>query len=124
MSSPLIQSQSNNTKRSVVAFRRPEPGTQPDYFYPAYRATRLRAPSQPLIFLPHTLSEVTGPVFGHSDIRANDQDLTIQHAGEPLGERIIVRGRVVDGDGHAVPNSSIEIWQANAAGRYAHAKDD
>jgi protocatechuate 3,4-dioxygenase, beta subunit len=109
---------------SVVAFRRPEPGTQPDYLYPAYRATRLRAPSQPLILLPHTLSETTGPVFGHSDIRPSDQDLTMQHAVEPLGERIIVRGRVVDGDGRAVSNSLIEIWQANAAGRYAHARDN
>jgi protocatechuate 3,4-dioxygenase, beta subunit len=74
--------------------------------------------------LPHTLSEVTGPVFGHSDIHPHDRDLTLQHAGEPLGERIIVRGRVVDGDGRPVTNSLIEIWQANAAGRYAHAKDD
>jgi protocatechuate 3,4-dioxygenase beta subunit len=77
-----------------------------------------------LIFLPHTLSEVTGPVFGHSDIHPKDRDLTVRQAGEPLGERIIVRGRVVDGDGHPVSNSLIEIWQANAAGRYAHAKDD
>jgi len=124
MSSSLIPSKSRKPRRPVAPFRRHEPGTQPDYFYPTYRATTLRAPSQPLIFLPHTLSEVTGPVFGHSDIHANDQDLTIQHAGEPLGQRIIVRGRVVDGDGHAVSNSLIEIWQANAAGRYAHAKDD
>ena len=108
----------------IVPFRRHEPETQPDYFYPAYRATRLRAPSQPLILLPHTLSEVTGPVFGHSDIHPNDRDLTVQQAGEPLGERIMVSGRVLDGDGHPVSNSLIEIWQANAAGRYAHAKDD
>src|SRR5580693_108065 len=124
MPSSLIPAKGKRPGESVVGFRRPEPGTQPDYFYSAYRATRLRAPSQPLIYLPHTLSEVTGPVFGHSDIHANDQDLTIQHAGEPVGERIIVGGRVVDGDGHAVPNSLIEIWQANAGGRYAHAKDD
>lgn len=124
MSSSLIQSQRDNPGKFVVPFRRHEPGTQPDYLYPAYRATRLRAPSQPLIFLPHTLSEVTGPVFGDSDILPHDQDLTVQHAGEPLGERIIVRGRVMDGDGRAVSNSLIEIWQANAAGRYAHAKDD
>src|SRR5579872_4605139 len=132
MSSSLIQAndrdrhkdKDKNPRRTFAPFRRHEPGTQPDYLYPAYRATRLRAPSQPLIFLPHTLSEVTGPVFGHSDIHPNDRDLTLQHAGEPLGERIIVRGRVMDGDGHAVSNSLIEIWQANAAGRYAHAKDD
>jgi len=124
MSSSLSCGKGNNVKGDAVPFRRHEPGTQPDYFYPAYRATRLRAPSQPLIFLAHTISETTGPVFGHSDIQPNDQDLTIQHAGEPLGERIIVRGRVVDGDGHAVPNSLIEIWQANAAGRYAHSNDN
>jgi protocatechuate 3,4-dioxygenase, beta subunit len=123
MPSSLIQSKGDNPKRPIASFRRNEPGTQPDSFYPAYRSTQLRAPSQPLIFLRHTLSEVTGPVFGHSDVSPNDQDLTAQHAGEPLGERIIVSGRVVDGDGHSVPHSLIEIWQANAAGRYAHARD-
>ncbi len=110
--------------RTVTGFRRLAQGTQPEYLYPAYRATRSRSPSQPLIFLPHTLSEVTGPVFGHSKIQPRDSDLTVQHTGEPLGERIIVRGRLLDGDGHPVPNSLIEIWQANAAGRYAQAKDD
>jgi protocatechuate 3,4-dioxygenase, beta subunit len=124
MSSSRIQAESNHPKRSVVPFRRNEPGTQPDYFYPAYRGTRLRAPSQPLIFVPHTLSEVSGPVFGDSAVNPNDRDLTVQHPAEPLGERILVSGRVVDEDGHSVPNSLIEIWQANAAGRYAHAKDD
>ena len=123
MSDSLIHKGKHSTG-SVVAYRRHEAGTQPGYLYPAYRATRQRAPSQPLILLPQTLSETTGPVFGHSDIRPNDQDLTMQHAGEPLGERIIVRGRVVDGDGRAVSNSLIEIWQANAAGRYAHARDN
>jgi len=108
----------------VAGFRRHEPGTQPDSFFPDYRATRTRAPSLPLILLPHTLSEVTGPVFGHSDISPNDHDLTLQHAAEPLGERITIRGRVLDGNGHAVSNSLIEIWQANAAGRYAHEKDN
>jgi protocatechuate 3,4-dioxygenase, beta subunit len=114
----------NTPSAEILAFRRHEPGTQPDYLYPDYRATRLRAPSQPLIFLPHTLSEVTGPVFGPSDVDPNDNDLTVQHPGEPVGERIIVRGRVLDGDGRPVPNSLIEIWQANAAGRYAHERDN
>src|SRR5450432_1997719 len=102
MSSSLTQTKDNRRREPVTAFRPCEPGTQPDHLYPAYRATRLRAPSQPLILLPHTRSEITGPLFGHSDIHPNDSDLTLQHAGEPLGERIIVRGRVVDGDGHAV----------------------
>jgi protocatechuate 3,4-dioxygenase, beta subunit len=129
MSSSLTQSKSDSSrsdssKISVTPFRRYEQGTQPDSYYPAYRSTTLRAPSQPLIFLPHTLSEVTGPVFGNSSVRPKDRDLTLQHSGEPLGERIIVHGRVVDGDGRAVSNSLIEIWQANAAGRYAHVRDD
>jgi protocatechuate 3,4-dioxygenase beta subunit len=115
---------SNTLTRAVSGFRRHEPGTQPDYLYPAYRATRLRSPSQPLIFLPHTRSEVTGPVFGNSDVHSNDSDLTVHHAAEPQGQRTIVRGRVLDGDGRPVSNSLIEIWQANAAGRYAHHKDN
>ena len=85
MSSSLIPATARSPGMHVTAFRRHEPGTQPDYLYPAYRATTLRAPSQPLIFLPHTRSEVTGPVFGHSDVHPNDSDLTLQHAGEPHG---------------------------------------
>jgi protocatechuate 3,4-dioxygenase, beta subunit len=94
------------------------------YRWPAYRATLLRAPSQPLVFLPHTLSETTGPVFGDRPIGETDNDLTRQHAGEPLGERIIVAGRVTDEDGRAVPHTLIEIWQTNAAGRYRHVVDN
>jgi protocatechuate 3,4-dioxygenase beta subunit len=108
----------------VVPYRRPEPGTQPEGNYAGYRATARRAPAQPLIYLPHTLSEVTGPVFGHEKIAEADNDLTRQHSGDPLGERIIVSGRVLDGDGRPVSNSLIEIWQANAAGRYRHAVDN
>jgi protocatechuate 3,4-dioxygenase beta subunit len=124
MSHSLFPGKTDSPRDTITAYRRHEPGTQPDYLYPTYRATRSRAPSQPLIFLPHTRSEVTGPMFGHSDIQPNEHDLTAQRGGEPLGERIIVRGRVLDGDGHAVPNSLIEIWQANAAGRYAHPRDN
>ncbi len=90
---------------------------------PAYGSTVRRAPSQPLILLPHTLSETTGPVFGHSAVGAGDSDLTRQHGGEPLGERIIVSGRVLDEDGRPVPHTLIEIWQANAGGRYVHVRD-
>lgn len=107
----------------VMPYQRIEPNTQPNYLYEPYRATRCRAPSNPLIVLPHTLSEVTGPLFGHQDIGEADGDLTRQHAGEPLGERIIVTGRVLDGNGRAVPDTLIEIWQANAAGRYSHVND-
>ncbi|HJU33256.1 MAG TPA: protocatechuate 3,4-dioxygenase subunit beta, partial [Hyphomicrobiaceae bacterium] len=77
----------------------------------------------PLIVIPQTLSEITGPVYGHSDVRPEDADLTRQHAGEPLGERIIVKGRLLDEAGRPVPDALIEIWQCNAAGRYRHAVD-
>jgi protocatechuate 3,4-dioxygenase beta subunit len=98
--------------------------SQPPYLYEPYRATVLRAPRRPLIVLPHTLSEITGPVYGHSEVTPTDSDLTRQHSGEPLGERIIVTGRVLDGDGRPVPHSLIEIWQTNAAGRYRHHHDN
>src|SRR5581483_4169872 len=95
----------------------------PPYLAPDYVSTRLRAPSRPLILLRHTLSELSGPVYGHSHVGATDADLTRQHAGEPLGERIIVHGTVIDEDGHPLPDTLIEIWQANAAGRYIHTVD-
>jgi len=115
---------SNKTSPIVVPYRRPDPGTQPESNYAGYLATARRAPSNPLIYLPHTLSEVTGPVFGHEKIAETDNDLTRQHSGDPLGERIIVAGQVLDADGRPVSNSLIEIWQANAAGRYRHAVDN
>ncbi|MDQ3507216.1 MAG: protocatechuate 3,4-dioxygenase subunit beta [Actinomycetota bacterium] len=95
----------------------------PDSLYPEYKSTRLRAPDRPLTIQPHTLSEITGPAYGHGKIRELDHDLTRQHDGEPLGERIIVTGRVLDGDGRPVRNSLVEVWQANAAGRYVHSGD-
>ncbi len=104
--------------------RRPQPGTQPAYNLPAYESTLTRAPKAPLIILPHTLSEITGPVYGHGKVEAADADLTARHGGEPLGERIIVTGRVLDENGKPLAGSLIEIWQANAAGRYRHARDD
>ena len=90
---------------------------------PAYKSTVLRSPTRPLIVVPHTLSELTGPVYGHEAVRENDNDLTLQHKGEPLGERIIVHGHVHDEDGRGVPNTLVEIWQANACGRYIHVVD-
>jgi protocatechuate 3,4-dioxygenase beta subunit len=113
-----------NETFKVTAYRRHEAGSQPTSLYPSYRGTVQRTPRQPLIFLPHTLSEVTGPVYGQSDVEPSDSDLTRQHSGEPLGERIIVTGRVLDDGGRPVSQSLIEIWQANAAGRYAHQGDD
>jgi protocatechuate 3,4-dioxygenase, beta subunit len=107
----------------VIPYHRYPRGSQPPYLYPPYRLTLSRAPRKPLILLPHTLSEVTGPVFGHDDVRETDNDLTRQHAGEPLGERITVSGRVLDDTGRPVPHTLIEIWQCNAAGRYRHRID-
>ena len=98
-------------------------GDQPPYLHPAYRATRLRAPDRPLVPLPHTLTEVTGPLLGDGRVAELDHDLTRQHAGEPLGERIVVTGRLLDGDGRPVPGTLVEVWQANAAGRYRHEVD-
>ncbi len=104
-------------------YRKPAPGTQPDYRHPEYVSSMKRAPTQPLIALPDTLSEITGPVF-HSGIVADGAfDLTRQGKGEPLGERIIVSGQVLDEDGRPVRGSLVEIWQANAAGRYLHKWD-
>jgi protocatechuate 3,4-dioxygenase, beta subunit len=108
---------------SVVPYRRDEPGEQPEHLYPGYESTRLRAPKRPLVILPHTLTETTGPVYGHERIGPVDDDLTVQHDGEPLGERIIVHGRVLDGEGRPVRDSLVEIWQANAGGRYRHDSD-
>jgi len=95
----------------------------PPYLSPDYMGTRTRSPKRPLILIPQTLSEITGPVYGHSDVKAEEADLTIHHASEPLGERIIVKGRVLDEGGRPVPNTLVEIWQCNAAGRYHHAVD-
>jgi protocatechuate 3,4-dioxygenase, beta subunit len=107
----------------VGGYGRVIPETQPSYLYPAYVATCKRCPKQPLIVAPPTLSELSGPVFGHSDIGENDNDLTRQHSGEPIGERIIVNGRVLDEDGRPIPGALVEIWQTNSAGRYRHRVD-
>ncbi len=107
----------------IAGYRRLRPGTQPDYLHPPYRSSVKRAPTRPLILLPHTLSEITGPVFGYDDVGPDDHDLTHRHDGEPLGERIVVSGRVLDEDGRPVRHALIELWQANAAGRYRHKSD-
>ena len=101
----------------------PAPDTQPPYLHPPYASTPKRAPTKPLVLLPHTLTETTGPVFGHGIVKPHDADLTKQYPGEPLGERIILTGRVLDGNDRPVRNTLIEIWQANAAGRYRHDND-
>jgi protocatechuate 3,4-dioxygenase beta subunit len=109
--------------KSPLPYRRFHPGTQPEYDFPPYRSTAKRHPTQPLVIAPQTLSELTGPVFGWDDVKPTDNDLTAQHRGEPIGERIIVSGRVLDEDGKPVPGTLVEVWQANAAGRYPHKVD-
>jgi protocatechuate 3,4-dioxygenase beta subunit len=108
----------------MMEYPRNKPGTQPAYLHEPYRSSVQRAPRQPLITLPHTVSELTGPVYGHNPIGETDNDLTRHFAEAPQGERIIVAGRVLDEDGRGVPNALVEIWQANAAGRYRHSRDD
>src|SRR5579863_4525607 len=85
----------------ISGYRRPFPGTQPNFLHPSYVSSTKRAPKKPLIYMPHTLTEVTGPVF----------------------ERIVVSGRVLDENGRPVRDTLVEIWQANAAGRYLHKRD-
>ncbi len=102
-----------------------DPESHPPHLHEPYRSTVLRAPRRVLIPMPQTLSEVTGPVYGLDDIGPLDSDLTRNAArnGEPLGERIIVVGRVLDENDRPVPHALVEVWQANAAGRYVHAND-
>ncbi len=97
----------------------------PPHLYNDYRSTILRAPTKPLVVLKETLAEKTGPAFGDSDVGPQDHDLTInsQKNGAPIGERIVVYGKVMDENKKAIPHALIEIWQANAAGRYIHKED-
>ncbi len=90
-----------------------------------YKTSVTRSPQYALLSLENSLSEITGPVFSHSDIDPLDNDLlkNYSHSGDPIGERIIVHGRVLDENARPVPNTLVEIWQANAGGRYRHKKD-
>jgi protocatechuate 3,4-dioxygenase, beta subunit len=108
---------------STAGYRRDTPGGHPPYDLPAYESTRKRAPHHAPVRLAHTLSEITGPTFPSEVAAPGDADLTHFDGGEALGERIVVTGRVLDEDGRAIPHTLIEIWQANAAGRYAHDQD-
>ena len=99
--------------------------SHPPLLYPPYKSTILRAPIKPLVPLNHRLGEMSGPVYGHQKLGSFDHDLTRNGCrdGEPLGERIVVTGRVIDEQGRPLPGTLIEIWQANAAGRYIHKVD-
>ena len=113
---------------AIRGYRRYAPGTQPEHLHPPYNSSAKRAPSKPLVYLPHTLTEITGPVFraetvGPEIADPKACDLTRQHGGAPIGERIIVSGRVVDEDERPLAHTLVEIWQANSAGRYLHDVD-
>ncbi len=106
----------SDSRAQVVTYRRPPVGDIP-VTDAAYRSTALRHPAQPLVVIPQTLSEITGPVYGYGTIGPMDCDLTRQHAGEPIGERIVIDGRVLDEDERPITETLVEVWQANAAGR-------
>ncbi len=96
---------------------------QPRLDFPPYRSSLLRYPAKALHYADPEECELLGPVFGHSDLDPLEADLTLHDGGQPLGERITVQGQVLDGDGRPVRGQLVEIWQANAAGRYVHKRD-
>ena len=106
-----------------LPYARPRPGTQPPVLYPDYASTQKRAPKRAPLRLEHTLSETTGPVFEDGWAGPDSTDLTRQHKGAPLGERMILAGRVLDEDGRPVAGTLVELWQCNSAGRYHHPAD-
>jgi protocatechuate 3,4-dioxygenase, beta subunit len=91
--------------------------------FPNYKSTALRAPLRTPVDLPQRLTEITGPVLGEDRVKPEDADLTLRNGGEAVGQRILVFGRVLDSDGRPVPDALVEVWQANASGRYRHAVD-
>jgi protocatechuate 3,4-dioxygenase beta subunit len=95
----------------------------PPYLFPDYASTVLRSPGKALVMPPPGYVESTGPVFGSGDVRSADADLTLHGVGEPIGERMIVHGRVTDTLGRPLAGTLLELWQANAAGRYVHKLD-
>jgi protocatechuate 3,4-dioxygenase, beta subunit len=107
-----------------TSYLREGPGAHPPLDDPDYHSTRLRHPKQPLIYLPHTVTEITGPQLGAARILGErNNDLTVQHGELPIGERIVVAGVVRDTEGKPLRDTLVEIWQANAAGRYRHRWD-
>src|SRR5579862_5839047 len=106
-----------------VCYEREPEGIHPPLDSPQYKSTQLRYPKQPLVFLPQSITELTGPALGDTKLSELDHDLTRQHAGEPIGERITVSGRVFVSEGKPLRNTLVEVWQANACGRYRHRWD-
>ncbi|HEY7075956.1 MAG TPA: protocatechuate 3,4-dioxygenase subunit beta [Solirubrobacteraceae bacterium] len=112
------------SQRLILPRYRRDDDSHPPLDSPDYRSTPLRHPKRPLQPLPQTLTEITGPLLGEGRLGELDHDLTRQHEGEPQGQRMILRGRVLEDDGRPVPNTLVEIWQANAGGRYRHRNDN
>jgi len=114
-----------NREPKLAEFYQRDRDWHPAAYTPIYKTSVARSPQQALLSLDETISEITGPTFGHNDFGALDHDLLKNYAktGDPVGERIIVHGRVLDESGRPVPNTLVEIWQANAGGRYRHKKD-
>jgi protocatechuate 3,4-dioxygenase beta subunit len=110
---------------TIGAIVRGDRAVFPPYLYEAYRSTIRRAPAMPLVDVPLTLSELTGPGPAISAVTPEDADLTRNAGtgGEAIGQRIVVTGRVLDEQGAPIPHTLIEVWQANAAGRYVHKND-
>jgi protocatechuate 3,4-dioxygenase, beta subunit len=98
-------------------------GTHPPLSFDGYKSTELRHPRKPLRLLPQRLTELTGPLFGDDRVGPGENDLTRHDGGEAAGQRILLHGRLLDSGGHPVPNALLEVWQANAAGRYRHVAD-
>ncbi|QBJ95349.1 protocatechuate 3,4-dioxygenase subunit beta [Rhodococcus sp. ABRD24] len=105
-------------------YRSPGAGVNAPPDFADYKTTGLRSPRQPLKLIPQRLTEITAPVFGADRVQPGDTDLSIANGGEAQGQRIVVHGRVLDSGGKAVPNTLIEVWQANAGGRYRHVGDN
>jgi protocatechuate 3,4-dioxygenase beta subunit len=118
----MMPAMDRHTVTALSPYRRVPSGVHPPED-PAYRSTVLRHPLQPLVQIPQTLSEITGPSYPYDAIGPIITDLTTQHAAPPIGERIIVDGRVLDENGRPVPRTLVEIWQANACGKYGHEGD-
>ena len=121
--SATLSSQREITAEIAEVAARAGPNPQPLLDYPPYRSSRLRRPTKELHQVDPEQIELHAPVFGPQDVDPLEADLTIQRGGVPIGERMIVTGRITDGEGRAVRNQLVEVWQANAAGRYIHQRD-
>lgn len=118
-----LQSQRDISAEIEALQAGPPPARQPMLSFTPYRSSTLRHPTKEPRQADPEGAELLAPVFGHCDVDPIEADLTIQHGGVPIGERIVVQGRVVDGDGRPVRRQLVEVWQANAGGRYIHQRD-